>query len=259
MTPPGGARGAVAPVLTSLLAIVLMAAFVAGEQTAPAGRRDLGHPGGAVAVLVRHHALSDDPYQGHFCAAVLVQQQSVLTAAHCVQGRDPHDFDVIVGADNLCRGRPIDGSRVRVRAVSLHPGYARGTGSFDLAELSLGGDSASAVARIANSLAVGSAVAYGWGAGAPGSPSACRLQVVGLMVPDQQACPPLVGTGGHSFDPRTMLCALPNGDGNTCYGDSGGPLMAVRDGAPEELLGIVSWGRSCDDVGVYARASLWPF
>jgi secreted trypsin-like serine protease len=63
----------------------------------------------------------------------------------------------------------------------------------------------------------------------------------------------------------TMLCAgLATGKRDACYGDSGGPLIADRNGKPVQL-GIVSWGEGPADAeikcghqdlyGVYARVA----
>jgi secreted trypsin-like serine protease len=63
----------------------------------------------------------------------------------------------------------------------------------------------------------------------------------------------------------TMLCAgLKSGKRDSCYGDSGGPLLADRNGKPVQL-GIVSWGEGPADseikcghqdvYGVYSRVA----
>ena len=78
------------------------------------------------------------------------------------------------------------------------------------------------------------------------------------------------GTGyGRDFDPATMLCAgtLDTSDKNdenaitngvdTCYGDSGGPVMLGTPAGPR-LVGIVSFGNGCatrDTYGVYTRVA----
>lgn len=59
---------------------------------------------------------------------------------------------------------------------------------------------------------------------------------------------------GGAFDAEVMLCAgVPNGEADTCYGDSGGPL--INDVGVQ--VGIVSWGDGCGTgyPGVYSRVS----
>ncbi|MEO6867868.1 MAG: trypsin-like serine protease, partial [Gaiellales bacterium] len=74
---------------------------------------------------------------------------------------------------------------------------------------------------------------------------------------------------GIDFDPASMLCAgkLDTADRNdlntttdgvdSCYGDSGGPLLATVGGALR-LVGLVSFGTGCatrDSFGVYTRVA----
>jgi hypothetical protein len=74
---------------------------------------------------------------------------------------------------------------------------------------------------------------------------------------------------GRDFDASTMLCAgtLDTHDANdenattngidSCYGDSGGPVMLGTPGGPR-LVGIVSFGNGCatrDTYGVYTRVA----
>ena len=39
----------------------------------------------------------------------------------------------------------------------------------------------------------------------------------------------------------SMLCAKSYSGGDACFGDSGGPFVNGQD----EIIGVVSWGRSC--------------
>ena len=44
---------------------------------------------------------------------VIINDGYVLTAAHCVDGADPGDFEVLIGTDDLTAG----GQRVGVRSI----------------------------------------------------------------------------------------------------------------------------------------------
>jgi hypothetical protein len=72
---------------------------------------------------------------------------------------------------------------------------------------------------------------------------------------------------GREFDAATMLCAgvldthdqndlnAQNNGVDTCYGDSGGPMLAST-GSALRLVGVTSWGNGCatrDTYGVYTR------
>ena len=61
-----------------------------------------------------------------------------------------------------------------------------------------------------------------------------------------------------AFNKVASFCAgYDDGSQDTCYEDSGGPLICVVDGAPV-LYGVVSWGYGCahrDYPGIYAKVA----
>ena len=81
------------------------------------------------------------------CGGVVVARararRLVLTAAHCVETRAADSIDVVIGADNLCRDRSIDGLRIHVSGIAIHPAYHAESATFDLALLALALDAPS--------------------------------------------------------------------------------------------------------------------
>ena len=102
-------------------------------------------------------------------------------------------------------------------------------------------------------------VAYGWGSASAGGVPDCRLHSVALNLLSSRDCESqLAKVVGRRFDTWSMVCASSNGHGDTCMGDSGGPLFASGGPFDGRLVGNVSWGLGCGDgiPGAYSRADV---
>lgn len=243
--------------------LVLVVAVALATSWPGDGRAHVGHPIRGVVALVGASAPEDDIFNGQFCGGVLTRVNQVLTAAHCVVGRQAANIHVVVGADNLCRLRPIDGIRRRVLSISVHPYYNRMEGAFDLAQLTLDGNLPAEWVRSIAATELGDieATALGWGRTSVGGIPPCRLSRALMSLRATADCEALASTGDRPFDSASMLCAMPASEASddTCTGDSGGPLILGRDLDRGPIIGIVSWGRGCGAgwPGVYAKASAW--
>ena len=176
---------------------------------------------------------------GSLCTGTLIEQQIVLTAAHCVYGQSG-PIQVAVGGSTLNSGRLID-----VTATWYHPRYDAAFIQNDIALLYL--KEAAGVSRLA-SLPSPTAekprnfTLAGWGDDQNGRLTG-NLSAINLN--DHSSVAAKVFRG--SYNPRTMIGAgryFADEDlyGGGCEGDSGGPLYKGRNGSTRIVIGVTSWG-----------------
>lgn len=182
------------------------------------------------------------------CTGTIIQQQIVLTAAHCVYGeRGP--FQISVGGSKLKNGRLID-----IDATWYHPRWDERYIQNDIALLHL--KSPANVSRLGNlpsskMKTLGKKfLIVGWGQDQNGSTTG---QLHRLSLNDQSATAAKVFES--VYNPKTMLGAgryfrdeMLYGGG--CNGDSGGPLFQGVNGGNRTIIGLTSFG-SAEGCTVY--------
>ncbi|MFI6101447.1 S1 family serine peptidase [Lentzea sp. NPDC051213] len=189
-----------------------------------------------------------------FCGGALVAADLVVTAAHCVHGRQPGAITVVGGRLDL---RTDGGSTSVARRYQIADGYSTPSRGKDIALLRLADPMPYATLPIAATTAAYAAgkvgVVYGWGRLAEGDTNKSPLlhkASIPIMADDQCAAAYV------RYDEKAMFCAgYPEGGVDACIDDSGGPF--VVDG---RLAGIVSWGIGCarpNTPGVYTRVTTY--
>ncbi|KAL0861783.1 hypothetical protein ABMA27_009257 [Loxostege sticticalis] len=191
-----------------------------------------------------------------WCGAVIIDRDTVLTAAHCLQLQYNNRFfreyvkmlTVRVGSSNATAG----GDVLRVVEIIFHPNYKPSTLEFNFAVVKLHknitfGKGDLRVDMVPYSkdkiIPVDNTVTFlGWGSvlGIGGAGGAVLLQKVELPVYDLSDCQEVYG---RSLVTRSNFCAgyitIPK---NVCNHDAGGP--AILRG---ELVGILSFSsKRCD-------------
>jgi secreted trypsin-like serine protease len=258
----------------ALVAAVVGVSTIAPDAGHAASPRVVGGdpapPGAYPWVVALVYAHEPDAKQAQYCGGQLITNRLVVTAAHCAEAvPSARQVDVVADIYDLERN---DGERIDVDGVSVHPDYDAMTAQNDVAVLRLaspttrGRPIAVAGPGDARLFETGDTVrAAGWGllhdpqtSGGIYFPD--RMFQVDLKIAADLECEKAYG---GAYYESSMLCAGAPGK-DTCYGDSGGPLMAFDEAASRwVLVGVTSWGLGCARPGfpgVYSRmASLRSF
>lgn len=250
--------------------IAVVASFAA--LTAPASAVTGGIPASRDYPFMA--ALYDDGTW--ICGSSLIAPDTILTAAHCVDGtKRANKISFEIG------GHPQGDRRNEFRtaqSITIHPKWDSDTSRYDVAIAKLSAPSTktpvSIVGPLQTSLWDGGSPARVIGYGMPTDPTGLLFETDIPMVADGNpnsfvgSVDPTTCAGGNLLtaeDLKTMVCAGElYGAKDSCFGDSGGPLLVPSAGDFGGTLlqvGVVSWGYACGvptKYGVYSRIGSDP-
>ncbi|XP_017480737.1 PREDICTED: transmembrane protease serine 9 [Rhagoletis zephyria] len=217
---------------------------------------------------------------GHFCGASILNEQWLVTAGHCVCNGLNKIFQIsqiqgVIGLHSISQylsGNTAEKSapiRINFKSIIPHPKYECTNVKNDIALLQL--DTPMVFTERVKPICVSVesphkeyenqlATVSGWGwtnENQEEGPKADVLKKVAVKIWNNNSCEKSYKLHGksNSLISDTQLCAgLKNGGADSCWADSGGPLI-MKD---QILVGIVSTGIGCARPGlpgIYTRVS----
>jgi len=207
-------------------------------------------------VVTLHNVVNGDRDQ-HICTGALIDDYTVLTAAHCMVGLSNTDWVIVQGRENSdARGRTLMPYEVKV-----HPEYDPIDSTSDLALIYLYYPAYSSkhleLASNKPQFTEDQLSLYGWGSNESG-----RISFQLRQAPQRLASRETIVKNFRSFDPRIQVAGSwydkkLRAYGGACLGDSGGPLVKQL-GQKNYLVGLVSYGaRQCNSPAptIYTKIS----
>lgn len=204
------------------------------------------------------------------CGGSLVDNQHIVTAAHCFKhlSTDLSLYRVVLGDHNRDSDEGTEEER-GVKKIVQHELYETNADTHDIAIMKLdrsvvfGTDINAICLPKENEVLQAGTKCFlsGWGKIRNDGDSVALLQHVSLPIGDRRHCQQRNTFNNHVINDR-MICAGYN-DGlhysSGCHGDSGGPLSCEQVDGSWKLYGVVSWGspqcNGLDRYTVFTRVS----
>lgn len=176
----------------------------------------------------------------HFCGGSIIDNNWIITAAHCVVYNKPEEISVLTGTQDLTQ----PGVSYYVKRIYVHCNYDVPSMHNDIALLHLNSsitlnEKTQVIKLPTRPLNDGDAVLLtGWGTEEPYGTAPQQLKKVNLNFMKYDPCRKAL-RDDPDLDVGHICTFTKSGEG-ACHGDSGGPV--VRNGV---LVGIVNWGYPC--------------
>ncbi|XP_017772357.1 PREDICTED: chymotrypsin-1 [Nicrophorus vespilloides] len=187
------------------------------------------------------------PYQvslryggSHTCGGSILDETTILCAAHCVDGRMPSMMTVVVGSHYLSEG----GVSHQVKSFVVHEQYDSYRIQNDVSILKLDTpisfNTKVQAVKLPTSNIGGDAdvILSGWGRTNYPGDIPDELQYIQLRTLTVETCQKLQSAMDVI---ESEVCTLTKSGEGACHGDSGGPLVDFNG----NQIGIVSWGTPC--------------
>uniref|UniRef100_A0A6Q2YS89 Transmembrane serine protease 15 n=1 Tax=Esox lucius TaxID=8010 RepID=A0A6Q2YS89_ESOLU len=203
----------------------------------------------------------------HVCGATLIDSQWLVTAAHCIYGKNIHlsNWVAVLGLHSQANVGVLPSQTRKVDRVIMNKHYNKQTKDADIAMMHLQTNvtfteyiQPICLPRSDQQFEAGrKCFIAGWGREAEQGESAVSnvLQQATLPLLSQSECQKLLPE--YNITARMLCAGYPEGGVDSCQGDSGGPLMCEMDGHWVQV-GVVSFGKGCGRPllpGVYAMVS----